>query len=199
MKNYNFSGYRGIAMYERCKEILLKEHEAVAKAAALQKMVQDAVQKREWTDFEAHFGALNAISAEIAALERERETVFAGFSGGVGQGASAMLTAMPGASQQAAPMAVELAGGDAGRFYALCMRFTVEQRGEICAIYRSLKLQALKLRLDNESLLEYVSGIKATLAGFFELAFPDRGGKIYTPRGTPVSRDMRSMVLNQRM
>jgi hypothetical protein len=174
-----------IAMYERCREILLKEHEAVAKAAALQKMVQDAVQKREWADFEAHFGALNVISDKIAALEREREAVFAGFSGGVGQGASAQ--------------AVELAGGDAGRFYALCMRFTIEQREEICAIYRSLKLQALKLRLDNESLLEYVSGIKATLAGFFELAFPDRGGKIYTPRGTPVSRDMRSMVLNQRM
>jgi hypothetical protein len=177
----------GIAMYEKCKEILLKEHEAVAKAEALQKMVQDAVQKREWGDFEAHFGALNAISGEVAALEREREAVFAGFPGGAGQEAAAP------------PQAVELAGGDAGRFYAICMRFSIEQREEICAIYRSLKLQALKLRLANESLLEYVSGIRSTLAGFFELAFPDRGGKIYTPRGTPVSRDMRSMVLNQRM
>jgi hypothetical protein len=187
MKNHNFL-VEGIAMYERCREILLKEHDAVAKAAVLQKMVQDAVQKREWADFEAHFNVLNSISGEIAALERERELVFAGFSGGVGQ-----------AAPEASPQAVELAGGDAGRFYALCMRFSIEQRDEICAIYRGLKLQALKLRLDNESLLEYVSGIRATLTGFFELAFPDRGGKIYTPRGTPVSRDMRSMVLNQRM
>lgn len=167
-------------MYEECKEILIKQHEAVAKAAALQKLVQEAVQKREWADFKAHFGALGAISGEIAALEREREAVFAGIS-------------------TEPPHAVELVGGDAGRFYALCMHFSAEQRAEIGAIYRGLKLEALKLRLANDALLEYVSGMRSTLADFFELAFPDRGGKIYTPRGTPVSHDMRSMVLNQRM
>jgi hypothetical protein len=174
-------------MYEKCREILLKEHEAVSKAAALQKLVQDAVQKREWAGFEAYFGALNTIGGEIAALERAREAVFAEFSDRAGY------------APVAAPRAVELAGGDVGRFYTLCAHFTVEQRSEICAIYRSLKLEALKLRLANESQLDYLSSIKATLAGFFELAFPDRGGKIYTPQGTPVSRDMRSMVLNQRM
>jgi hypothetical protein len=177
-------------MYNKCREILIKEHEAVAKAAALQKLVHEAVQKREWAHFEAHFADLGAISGEIAALEREREAVFAGFSG-----EAAPLAGQP----LAVPHAVELAGGDAGRFYALCMHFTPEQRAEIGAVYRGLKLEALKLRMANDALLEYVGGMRATLTEFFELAFPDRGGKIYTPRGTPVSHDMRSMVLNQRM
>jgi hypothetical protein len=46
--------------------------------------------------------------------------------------------------------------------------------------------------------MSYLSGARATMAGFFELAFPDRGGRIYTPSGTPISHDMRSMVLNRR-
>ncbi|HCC37632.1 MAG TPA: hypothetical protein DEQ14_08445 [Treponema sp.] len=149
----------------------------VAKAAALQKLIQSAVLKREWTDFETLLNRLNEVSAEMAVLEKDREALFAGFL----------------------PVPVELAGGDKGRFYTLCMRFTPEQRREIGEIYRSLKLEAIRVRLANEALLEYITEVRATMAGFFELAFPDRSGKIYTPRGTPVSHDMRSMVLNRRM
>jgi len=175
-------------MYEQCKDILLKEHEAVQQAAALQNVIQNAILKREWIDFEAHLEALNGISIKIAIMERDREALFAALASG--------MKAVGGTGHT---MPIELAGGDKGRFYTLCIRFTAEQRDEISSIYRSLKLEALKLRLANESLLKYLGEIKTTLAGFFELAFPDRGGKIYTPKGTPFSHDMRSMVLNQSM
>jgi hypothetical protein len=79
------------------------------------------------------------------------------------------------------------------------MRFDPVRRSELGAIYRSLKLEALKLRLANESLLEYLNEIRTTMAGFFEIAFPEMGGKLYTRHGIPVSRDMRSIVLNQSM
>jgi hypothetical protein len=73
-----------------------------------------------------------------------------------------------------------------------------DQRNDLTAIYRSLKLEALKLRMANEALENYLGGVKASLAEFFELVFPDRGGKMYTSQGTRLSHDMRSMVLNQR-
>jgi hypothetical protein len=88
-------------------------------------------------------------------------------------------------------------GDDKGRFYALASRLPPAERGELTAVYRSLKLEALKLRMANEILMSYLSGAQATLTGFFEAAFPDRSGRIYTKQGTPISHDMRSMVLNR--
>ena len=88
---------------------------------------------------------------------------------------------------------------DTSSFYTLCLCYTPQQRSELTEIYRSLKLEALKVRLANNALLMYLDEIRSTMAGFFELAFPDRGGKMYTPSGVPVSHDMRSMVLNKSM
>jgi len=61
-----------------------------------------------------------------------------------------------------------------------------------------LKLEAMRVRMAGEALTGYIAGMRATMAGFFEIAFPERGGKIYSPHGNTVSHDMRSMVLNQR-
>ena len=181
-------------MYEQCREILIKEHEAVAKAAALQKLVQNAVVRREWTGFEELLSGLNSVSDEINALEREREVLFDKFE--TEDHETGKITPV---SPQKHHISVELAGGDKGRFYTLCSRFTSDQRSEIGDIYRSLKLEALKLRMANDTLLEYLDEIKTTMTGFFEAAFPERSGKIYTQRGKRLSHDMRSMVLNRQM
>jgi len=170
--------------FEKCRDILIREHEAIASASALQKLVEEAVKNRDWSHFEAHLNALNSHSAALAEMEREREALFAMYSS---------------QAQVQSGMSVELAGGDKGRFYTLCMRYTPQQRSELSDIYRSLKFEALKLRFANDALLMYLNEIRTTMAGFFELIFPDRGGKMYTPRGIPVSHDMRSMVLNKSM
>ena len=180
--------------FEKCKGILLREHEAVAKAAALQKLAERDAVNREWGDFEAHLNALNSYGVALEEMEREREALFG--CGGDAQDSGGLN---PELAYQRAHLAVELAGGDKGRFYTLCLHFTAQQRAELGEIYRSLKLEALRLRLANEALLVYLSEIRSTLAGFFEIAFPERGGKTYTPRGVPVSHDMRSMVLNKSM
>jgi hypothetical protein len=151
----------------------------VQQAAALQKMVETAVKKREWADFEALFGELNVIGGKLAALETGREALFTECASDGGRGQSPDL------------------GDDKGRLYALAARLPAEQRGELTAMYRSLKLESLKLRQSGEALTAYLADARATIAGFFEAAFPDRGGRIYTARGTPVSHDMRSMVLNR--
>jgi hypothetical protein len=167
--------------YEKCREILLKECELVQNAAAIQKKIQDAVANREWTDFEDHFKAMNAVEGEFMVLENKRESLFIEFEAARGRRI----------------VSPEL--NDAkGRFYAMTACLPADQRNDLTAIYRSLKLEVLKLRMANDALGSYLGGVKASLAEFFELAFPDRGGKMYTSQGTHLSHDMRSVVLNQR-
>ena len=179
--------------FEKCREILLKEHEAIAKAANLQKMAENSAIKREWTDFEAHLSELNILSGSISAMERERERLFSENKEEL-QATDAQNTV-----QNMQKMPVELAGGDKGRFYTLCLNFSAEQRSELCEIYRSLKREALKLRFENEALLSYLNAFRINMTSFFEAAFPDIGGKMYTQAGIPVSHDMRSMVVNKSM
>ncbi|MDR0444271.1 MAG: hypothetical protein LBH44_12800 [Treponema sp.] len=164
-------------IYEKCREILLREHELVANAAGIQGKIRLAVTNREWTDFEGHFNSMNSIENELAALEKARE---------------ALLTASGASDRQN-----EQGEMDAkGRFYAVVSLLPENQRNDLTSIYRALKLEAIKLRMANEELMNYLAGVKATLSDFFALAFPDRSGKIYTKAGTHSSHDMRSMVLN---
>ena len=156
-------------VFEQCREILLKESELVQRIAGLQKLIREAVTHREWTDFESHFKALGELREEIAALESERERFFSEMTGRTGDFS----------------------------FYAFAARLPVERRAELTAIYRNLKLETLRVQMSGEALMTYITEVRVVLAGFFEVAFPDRGGKIYTPHGRSISHDMRSMVLNR--
>ena len=86
-----------------------------------------------------------------------------------------------------------------GDFYAIAARFPPEERKAITEVFRRLKLGAIKVRLGNDSLMAYLSEARLMVAGFLEAAFPDRKGKIYSPRGTQIHADMRSMVINQQL
>jgi len=169
--------------FERCRDILLRESELVQNVGDLQNVIYSEVVGRDWTDFEAHFEALEEMRKELATLEGERERIFSGHLGERVSGDA------------------DTAEADASsRFYAFVARFSPEQRAEISEVYRGLKVQTLKVRSTSETLMSYIAASRATMAGFFDAAFPKaaRTGKTYSPYGTQVSNDMRSMVLNQR-
>ena len=167
-------------IYEKCRDILLRECEQVQKATVAQEKITNAVTNREWTAFEDNLSAMDAIEIKLEELESEREQLFKVFETIIHQNHfSKNLDAK-------------------GRFYALVSILPENQRNELTSIYRGLKLEALKLRVRNEALMVYLSGINTTLNEFFDLAFPDRSGKMYTNQGTHLSHDMRSMVLNTR-
>jgi len=157
-------------VFEKCKAILLKECELVRRISSLQNLVYEAVLNRDWNGFEANFSRLSEIGGEFTKLENERERLFSGI--------------LPESDVSA-------------KFYSLTAGLPMEQRNELTEIYRNLKLETLKIRIMGETIMNYIAGARATVASFFEVAFPDRKGKIYTPYGTPVSHDMRSMVLNR--
>lgn len=167
-------------IYDKCRDILLRECELVQNASTLQEKIRLALTSRNWTVFEDHLNTINAIESKLEDLENEREQLFTVFETIVRQkNFSDNLDAKC-------------------RFYTLVSILPEDQRNELTSIYRSLKLEALKLRMANDTLITYITGIKAALEDFFALAFPDRSGKMYTNQGIHLSHDMRSMVLNKR-
>ena len=156
-------------MFEECREILLKESELVQQITGLQNGIHHAVTNRNWADLEDNFAALGRLKAEINALESEREQFFSEITGKTGDFS----------------------------FYAFAAQLPERQRTELTEIYRSLKFETLRVRMSGEALMTYITEVRVVLAGFFEVAFPDRSGKIYTPHGRSISHDMRSMVLNR--
>jgi hypothetical protein len=132
---------------------------------------------RNWTDFENHFSVLGEIGDEFTVLESGREALFD--QGHADEGRA------------------EDQDDSRGRFYAFAARFPDAQRNELTDIYRDLKLETLKVQMTGQSFMSFISGARAAMAGFVEIAFPERGGKIYTPYGRPIAHDMRSMVLDR--
>ena len=166
-------------IYEKCRDILLQEFELIQNAVNIQEKIRFAVTDRQWADFEDNLSAMNAIESKLEALEEEREQLFGVFK---------TLSHQHGFSDNL----------DAkGRFYSLVANLPENQRNDLTSIYRSLKFEALKLQIANDSLLAYINGIQSTLKDFFDLAFIERGGKMYTKNGKHFSHDMSSMVLNQ--
>ena len=166
-------------IYERCKDILLREHELVQEAVSVHEKLSQAVISREWASFNGYASVMNEIENKLVSLEDERSLLFSSFE------AIVRNNFLGGAKD------------DKSRFYTMVSVLPENQRNDLTAIYRSLKLETLKLRTANEALIAYMAGIKSTLKEFFEITFPDRAVKMYTKDGTHHSHDMRSMVLNQ--
>jgi len=166
-------------IYEKCRDILLQEFELIQNAVTVQEKIRLAVTEHEWATFEDSMGVMNAIENKLVSLEAEREQLFSVFKTLI--------------HQQSFSDNLD----EKGRFYELVSLLPENQRNDLTSIYRSLKIEAIKLKMANDALLAYLNGVKSTLKEFFDSAFPERGGSIYTREGTHFSNDFRSMVLNR--
>ena len=157
------------ALIPACAAILRREIALLERLAAAQEVVRQAVFGRDWTDLEAMLGRLDAYSREFGAMEAERVETF------------------------------RVLGGrrDGGDFYAVIARLPETERRLLADLHRRLKLDALKVRLANDALTNYLAEARSTVGAFLEAAFPDRRGKLYSRRGTAVPAEMRSLVLDR--
>jgi hypothetical protein len=157
-------------IFGRVSSVLRRETGLLTEIGSLQKKVWETVLNRVWEDFEGLMGALNVLGAEFQVLEQERAGLMAGFGGPAREGES---------------------------FYRLVSRLPGPEGRELAGLYRNLKSETLRVRISNDSLLDYLGEAKTTVTGFLEAAFPDRKGRVYSRRGALIPADMRSMVLNQ--
>ncbi|MDR2247144.1 MAG: hypothetical protein LBE17_10845 [Treponema sp.] len=156
--------------YNRCTAVLERERELVTEIAGMQSVIRKAVLNRQWVDVETHLAALGQIGAQFEALDQERIRIFTSLLGKHGE--------------------------DARGFYALASRFPPDERQAITGVYRSLKTEARKVRLESGALMKYLNEASLVVAGLLEAAFPDRKGTIYSRSGAQVYADMRSMVVD---
>ena len=151
--------------------ILKAEIEVLERLSSSHEEVRKAVCGREWTDFDKLITELNKLSEEFEILEKKRADAFLQFAG--------------------------RSLDEDMSFYNVITKMPHVLREEFSALYRQLKIFVLRIRLANESLMNYIIEAKATVDDFLSAAFPDRKGRLYTRNGTQHRPDMRSMVLDR--
>jgi hypothetical protein len=159
-------------IFKACTAILLKEIELLGKIPPLQILIRDALLNREWADYECLMESIGRVGADFELLEAERVVVFAKFAQSEDE-------------------------DEKQRFYAIAAKLPEEQRNELTALYRRLKMETLQIRLANDTLLDYLKETRTVISGILENAYPDRKGKIYSRTGTEREADMKSIVLNR--
>jgi hypothetical protein len=157
--------------YTACAAILLKEIELLEKITPVQALLRDAVLNREWTDFERLTETIAGIGAGFERLEAERTELFKNLTGVSG-------------------------GGESRYFYAVAARLPPQERERLTSLYRRLKMEALRIKLANDTLMNYIKETRSAISGILENAYPDRKGKIYSRTGMEREADMKSVLLN---
>jgi hypothetical protein len=160
--------------YQRCAQVLNREIGLLKKISAVQDSVRQAALAREWVDFDWKIAEINHMGMEFSALEKERIELFAALNG--------ELTGNP---HQGLP------------FYALASRLPEEERRALSDLYRTIKMETVRMRAVNETFLNYLNEAKTMAAAYLEALFPARGGKLYTRKGGQAAKELKSMVFNR--
>jgi hypothetical protein len=160
--------------YTRCVTVMTREIELLKKIAAVQESVRQAVLAREWADFDWKIAEVNTLGEEFAGLDAERDALFSGLAERLKPGT-----------------------GEAPAFYALAALLPEARQRELCGLYRALKMEALRMRVFNETFTNYLHEYRTMAAAYLEALFPARGAKLYTRKGGRIDGDLKSMVLNR--
>jgi hypothetical protein len=160
--------------YTRCVKVMKEEVELLKKIASVQDSVRKAVLDKEWADFDWKIAEVNMLGEEFARLDAERDALFAGLA-----------------------ERLETKNGEPPAFYALAALLPPAQQRELWGLYRAMKMETLKMRVFNESFVNYLHESRTMAAAYLEAIFPARGGKLYTRKGSRINGDLKSMVLNR--
>ena len=157
--------------FDRAVSVLNEEIALLKEISAAQDIVRRAVLDREWADFDEKIEEVERLSGKFALLEDERVLIFS------------VLQDDPEVKRP---------------FYTMMKRLPPDERRELSALYRELKIQTLKMKALNETFLTYLNEARNLATAFLSAVCPARGGKLYTRRGRTVSPDLRSLVFNNR-
>ncbi|MCL2380884.1 MAG: hypothetical protein FWC64_04745 [Treponema sp.] len=159
--------------FEKCAAVLAGEIELLRKISEAQGIVRQAVINKEWAEFDEKTAEVNRIGKEFALLENERIRFFSALSDFSGR-----------------------SGGGELSFYALITCLPEQENQELSRLYRELRVETIKIRALNESLLVYINEARNMATAYLEAVCPARGGKLYTRKGRRAAQDLKSMVVN---
>ncbi|MDR1787945.1 MAG: hypothetical protein LBR16_05790 [Treponema sp.] len=170
--------------FSACTEVLAREIALLKRTALVQEEARSAAAVREWSGFAKRQRDAERLGREFDRLEAERCALFAALGESLSGRGSPKAEGLP---------------CEGTPFYALCAVLTESERIEMGKLYRELKFEAVKVKMMQQSFVQYLEEIKNVAAAFIESAFPSRGGKLYSALGSRIPADMRSMIVNRQV
>lgn len=140
--------------------------------AAEHSRLQEAVMNRDWESLEEQIRVLQTHAHDAGTLEEQRKTSYGRLRKMLGLGAEES-------------------------FFELLCRLDDDERTELAALYRGLKIAVMRVASANGGLEAYVQSSTQTIEEVLKELFPERKGTIYGRTGRVQRHDDRAFVVNQ--
>lgn len=140
--------------------------------AAEHSRLQEAVMNRDWESLEEQIRVLQTHAHDAGTLEEQRKTSYGRLRKMLGLGAEES-------------------------FFELLCRLEDDERTELAALYRGLKIAVMRVASANGGLEAYVQSSTQTIEEVLRELFPERKGTIYGRTGRVQRHDDRAFVVNQ--
>ena len=152
------------------KRALRAEARTLKDFAELQKSLQQAISKRQWTELNGEIDSLRLLADKIEALEEERIEAYQ-------------------------VLKSSLQAGDRESFSQIVARLPADERDELLGLYRHLKAAVIRVKASAGLLNYYVQSMSDALRQILEELFPHRKGKMYSRSGKPKEPGDESIML----
>jgi ribosomal 50S subunit-associated protein YjgA (DUF615 family) len=152
------------------KRTLRAEARTLKDFAELQKELQQAISKRQWTELSTEIDALRRLAEKIETLEAERIQAY-----------------------QTLKSSLQAEGEES--FTEIVSHLPARDRDELLALYRHLKAAVIRVKASAGLLNYYVQSMSEALRQILEELFPHRKGKMYSRTGKPKEPGDESLML----
>jgi AAA+ ATPase superfamily predicted ATPase len=138
--------------------------------ADLQKDLQQAISKRQWTELNKEIDALRQLAEKIETLEEDRIQAYQ-------------------------TLKSSLQADDQESFIEIVSRLPAKERDELLVLYRHLKAAVIRVKASAGLLNYYVQSMSDALRQILEELFPHRKGKMYSRTGKAKEPGDESLML----
>jgi len=152
------------------KRTLRAEARTLKDFAELQRGLQQAISKRQWTELSKEIEALRVLADKIEVLEEDRIQAY-----------------------QLLKDSVHAAGRES--FSEIVSHLPSGERDELLSLYRHLKAAVIRVKASAGLLNYYVQSMSDALRQILEELFPHRKGKMYSRTGKPKEPGDESIML----
>ncbi len=150
---------------------ILDETSALEKYLEERKVLSDSIRRRDWPALQDVLLRIEGIALLAEATERNRGAIWEEILAETGLPPDSSV-------------------------YRVALGVPEPDRSVLSDAYRRLKIAALRARVENEALGEYVGETAVTLRTVVEELFPDQKGRMYGKSGRAVAAGPRPIVLD---
>jgi len=152
------------------KRTLRAEARTLKDFADLQKGLQQAISKRQWTELNKEIDALRRLAEKIETLEEDRIQAY-----------QSLKSSLQAKEQES--------------FTEIVARLPAKERDELLVLYRHLKAAVIRVKASAGLLNYYVQSMSEALRQILEELFPHRKGKMYSRTGKAKEPGDESLML----